>query len=56
MKKSKFTEEQVVFVLHLAESGTTVAEVSRKMGVSPKSPSTLGRRNTVAWVSESYDV
>ncbi|KIA82247.1 transposase [Chromobacterium piscinae] len=34
MKKSKFTEEQIVFALRLAESGTTVAEVCRKMGVS----------------------
>ncbi|OHX13378.1 Hin recombinase [Chromobacterium sphagni] len=34
MKKSKFTEEQIAFALRKAESGTTVAEVCRKMGVS----------------------
>ncbi|QOZ82763.1 transposase [Chromobacterium sp. Rain0013] len=34
MKKSKFTEEQIAFALRQAESGTTVAEVCRKMGVS----------------------
>ncbi len=34
MKRSKFTEEQIVFALRQAESGTTVAEVCRKMGVS----------------------
>lgn len=34
MKKSKFTEEQIAFSLRQAESGTTVAEVCRKMGVS----------------------
>ncbi len=34
MKKSKFTEEQIAFALRQAESGTTVTEVCRKMGVS----------------------
>lgn len=34
MKRSKFTEEQIAFALKQAESGITVAEVRRKMGVS----------------------
>lgn len=34
MKKSKFTEAQIVFALHQAETGTRVAEVCRKMGIS----------------------
>ena len=34
MKKSRFTEEQIVFALQQAETGTAVAEVIRKMGVS----------------------
>jgi putative transposase len=34
MKKSKFTEEQVAFALRLAESGTRVLEICRKMGIS----------------------
>jgi len=34
MKKSKFTEQQIAFALHQAESGISVAEVCRKMGVS----------------------
>ena len=34
MKKSRFTEEQVAFALRQAETGTPVAEVIRKMGVS----------------------
>lgn len=34
MKKTKFTEEQIAFALRQAESGATVAEVCRKMGVS----------------------
>jgi len=34
MKTSKFTEEQIAFALRQAETGTTVAEVCRKMGIS----------------------
>ena len=34
MKKSKFTEEQIAFALKQAESGTTVEEIRRKMGIS----------------------
>lgn len=34
MRKSKFTEEQIAFALKQAESGTSVEEVCRKMGVS----------------------
>jgi len=34
MKKSKFTEAQIVFAIRQAETGVSVAEVCRKMGVS----------------------
>lgn len=34
MKISKFTDEQIAFVLRQAETGTKVAEVCRKMGIS----------------------
>jgi len=34
MKKSKFTEEQIAFALKQAESGPTVEEICRKMGIS----------------------
>lgn len=34
MKKSKFTEEQIVFALKQAESGVTIDEISRKLGIS----------------------
>jgi len=34
MKKSRFTEEQIAFALRQAETGTRVAEVCRKMGIS----------------------
>jgi putative transposase len=34
MRKSTYTEEQIAFALKQAETGTTIAEVCRKMGVS----------------------
>jgi len=34
MKKKQFTEAQIAFALRQAESGTPVAEVIRKMGIS----------------------
>jgi putative transposase len=34
MKKSKFTEQPIVFALKQTETGVPVAEVCRKMGVS----------------------
>ncbi len=34
MKKSKFTEAQIIFALKQAETGVKVEEVCRKMGVS----------------------
>ena len=34
MKKKQFTEAQIAFALRQAESGTQVAEIIRKMGIS----------------------
>jgi putative transposase len=34
MKKSKFTEEQILYALRQAKTGISVAEVCRKMGIS----------------------
>ena len=34
MKKSKFSEAQIAFILQQAEEGTAIAEVCRKAGVS----------------------
>lgn len=34
MKKSKFTESQIVFAIKQSETGVKVAEVCRKMGIS----------------------
>jgi putative transposase len=34
MKKSKFTEAQIVFAIKQSESGISVQEICRKMGIS----------------------
>jgi putative transposase len=34
MKQKRFTEEQIAYALRHAESGTPVAEVCRKLGIS----------------------
>ena len=34
MKRTRFTQEQIAFALRQAESGTSVGEVCRKMGIS----------------------
>jgi len=34
MKKSRFSEQQIAFVLRQAEEGTPIAEVCRKAGIS----------------------
>lgn len=34
MKKSRFTESQIVFALKQSETGVKVEEVCRKMGIS----------------------
>ena len=34
MKRSKFTEAQIAFVLKQAEDGTSIAEVCRKAGIA----------------------
>src|SRR5437870_5097055 len=34
MKKTKFSESQIAFILRQAEEGTAVAEVCRKAGIS----------------------
>jgi putative transposase len=37
MKRKRFTEEQIAYALRQAESGTPVAEVCRKLGVTEQS-------------------
>jgi putative transposase len=37
MNRRQFTEEQIAFALRQHESGTSVAEITRKMGISEQS-------------------
>lgn len=34
MKRKRFSEEQIAFALRQSESGATIEEICRKMGVS----------------------
>jgi putative transposase len=47
MKRLKFTEQQIAFALQQAESGTQVAVVCRKMGISER-PSIAGSNSMAA--------
>ena len=38
MKKSRFTEEQIIYGLRLADSGKAVIDVCRQIGVSVTCP------------------
>lgn len=52
MKKSRFTEEQIAFALKQAETGTPVAEVIWRMGISEQTFVSPVRR----WRSKSIKV
>jgi putative transposase len=49
MKRSKFSEEQVVYALRQAEAGTPVGDLCRQLGVSDAT-FTRGKRSTRIWV------
>ena len=49
MKKSTFTEAQIAFALQQAETGTSVEEVCRKIGIHQATYYNW-RRNSVDWV------
>lgn len=43
MKKKRYTDEQIGFVLRQAETGTPIGEVCRKMGISEQTFTTVAR-------------
>lgn len=45
MKRSKFSERQIAFILRQAEEGTSVEEVCRKAGISQQSYYLYGERS-----------
>ena len=49
MRKSRFSEGQIIGVLREQESGATTAEVAAGTG-SASRPSTGGRRSIAGWV------
>lgn len=48
MKKSTFTETQIVNMIREYEGGRDAAEICREHSISGQ-PSTIGERSTAAW-------
>ena len=50
MKRSKFTESQIIAILKQNESGIPVSELCREHGISIVPPFTNGVQSTAAWM------
>jgi putative transposase len=46
MKKTKFTESQIVKAIKEAENGRTVADISRELGINPQTLYNWKKRNS----------
>jgi putative transposase len=53
MKKTKFTEAQIVFALRQADTGIAVSEVCRKMGIS-EATFYNWKKSLEAWAYANY--
>jgi hypothetical protein len=54
MRKSRFSDEQIIAILKEGESGVPAADLARRHGVS-QNPSTTGGRSTAASRSPRLD-
>ena len=52
MKRKRYTDEQIAYALRQAESGTTVTEICRKLGVSQQTFYTWRRKFAGMGVAE----
>jgi putative transposase len=46
MKRSRYSDEQIIYAMRQAKSGTPVADVCRRLAISDAAFCTSGRRNT----------
>lgn len=46
MKRSKFTEEQIVYTIRQAENGTPIGAVCRQLGIAKQTFYAWGKRST----------
>ncbi|GLT15340.1 hypothetical protein GCM10007931_23150 [Vibrio algivorus] len=52
MKKSRYTESQIVKTLKEVEAGRKVSDVCREYGIADATYYIIGNRNTVAWKAQ----
>ena len=52
MKRSKFTDEQILAIVKKGEAGRKVSDLCRANGI-PSRRTTVGRRSTAGWSSVS---
>ena len=55
MKKSRFTESQIVAILKKGEAGVAVAQITRKHGISAATYYHWKRKYAGAWVWHDFD-
>lgn len=53
MRKSKFTESEIVATLKQVESGRQVKDICREFGI-PRRPITSGNQSTAAWRRQAF--
>jgi len=56
MKKTRYTEDQIIGILKEAEAGIPIIELCRRYGPSAMRPTTTGRQNTARMtVSDAFE-